>query len=59
MVLLREYENVSSSLEKNPSDTKLQMRLMELNAKMDLNEAWQIEREAKTVLMKLGIMEFL
>ena len=34
------------------------MRLMELNAKMDLNEAWQIEREAKTVLMKLGIMEF-
>ena len=58
MVLLREYENVSSSLEKNPSDTKLQMRLMELNAKMDLNEAWQIEREAKTVLMKLGIMEF-
>ena len=58
MVLLREYENVSSSLEKNPSDTKLQMRLIELNAKMDLNEAWQIEREAKTVLMKLGIMEF-
>lgn len=58
MVLLREYENVSSSLEKNPSDTKLQMMLMELNAKMDLNEAWQIEREAKTVLMKLGIMEF-
>ena len=58
MVLLREYENVSSSLEKNPTDTKLQMRLMELNAKMDLNEAWQIEREAKTVLMKLGIMEF-
>ena len=58
MVLLREHENVSSSLEKNPSDTKLQMRLMELNAKMDLNEAWQIEREAKTVLMKLGIMEF-
>ena len=58
MVLLREYENVSSSLEKNPSDTKLQMKLMELNAKMDLNEAWQIEREAKTVLMKLGIMEF-
>ena len=58
MVLLREYENVSSSLEKNPSDTKLQMKLIELNAKMDLNEAWQIEREAKTVLMKLGIMEF-
>lgn len=58
MVLLREYENVSSSLEKNPSDTKLQTKLMELNAKMDLNEAWQIEREAKTVLMKLGIMEF-
>jgi len=58
MVLLREYENVSSSLEKNPTDTKLQMWLMELNAKMDLNEAWQIEREAKTVLMKLGIMEF-
>ena len=58
MVLLREYENVSSSLEKNPTDTKLQMRLMELNAKMDLNEAWQIEREAKTVLMKRGIMEF-
>lgn len=58
MVLLREYENVSSSLEKNPTDTKLQMKLMELNAKMDLNEAWQIEREAKTVLMKLGIMEF-
>ena len=58
MVLLREHENVSSSLEKNPSDTKLQLRLMELNAKMDLNEAWQIEREAKTVLMKLGIMEF-
>lgn len=58
MVLLREHENVSSSLEKNPSDTKLQTKLMELNAKMDLNEAWQIEREAKTVLMKLGIMEF-
>ena len=58
MVLLREYENVSSSLEKNPSDAKLQTKLMELNAKMDLNEAWQIEREAKTVLMKLGIMEF-
>ncbi len=58
MALLREYESVSLDLEKNPDNTKLQTKMIELNAKMDLNEAWQIEREAKAVLMKLGISEF-
>ena len=58
MTLLREYEKSIKDLEKNPDNTKLQSKLMQLNLKMDMNDAWQIEREAKAVLMKLGITEF-
>ena len=58
MVLLRKYESTVQNLDKNPDNEKLLKTLIELNAKMDRYEAWQLEREAKAILMKLGITQF-
>lgn len=58
MRLLREYEITLKALEKNSEDTSLQKRLLDLTTKMDGLNAWQIESDAKTILTKLGILDF-
>lgn len=58
MKVLREYENTLKSLEKNPNDEDRQKKLLDLTAKIDSLNAWQIESDAKTILTKLNIFDF-
>lgn len=58
MQVLREYEIVSEALNVDPENQMLQNKLMSLSVKMDAQNAWQLESEAKAVLMELGITHF-
>jgi ATPase components of ABC transporters with duplicated ATPase domains len=58
MQLLREYEYVLEKLQQNPEEGKLQQKLLSLSQKMDEQNAWQLESEAKAVLTRLGIVDF-
>jgi ATP-binding cassette subfamily F protein uup len=58
MQLLREYEYVLEKLQQHPEEGKLQQRLLSLSQQMDEQNAWQLESEAKTVLTRLGIVNF-
>ncbi|MBF8982075.1 ABC-F family ATP-binding cassette domain-containing protein [Lutibacter sp. B2] len=58
MLVLREYEEVIEILEKNPNDSVLQQRLINIQQQMDGLGAWQLESEAKTILTKLGVSNF-
>ncbi len=58
MQLLREYEYVLEKLQQYPEEGKLQQKLMLLSQKMDEQNAWQLETEAKAVLTRLGITDF-
>lgn len=52
MELIREYEAAIQNI--GTSDEKI----MELNHRMDTNNVWNIESEAKSILTKLGISDF-
>ncbi|KEH97734.1 ABC transporter [Clostridium botulinum C/D str. BKT12695] len=56
--VVREYENTINALEENPTDEKLQKRLIDLNNRMDAENAWEIENKAKMILTKLGVAHF-
>lgn len=58
MKVLREYENTLKVLEKNPNNEQIQKKLLDLTAKMDSLNAWQMESDAKTILTKLNIFDF-
>ncbi len=58
MQLLREYEYVLEKLQQHPEEDKLQQKLLFLSQKMDEQNAWQLESEAKAVLTRLGIKDF-
>lgn len=58
MKILREYEQTMVDLEKDPDNEKLQKGLLELTEKMDAEDIWQLESEAKGVLTKFGISNF-
>ncbi len=58
MKVIREYEKALEDISKTPKDYKLQERLIELSAKMDSLNAWEIESQVKIVLTKLGISDF-
>jgi ATP-binding cassette subfamily F protein uup len=58
MQLLGEYEYVLEKLQQHPEEGKLQQKLLTLSQKMDEQNAWQLESEAKAVLTRLGIMDF-
>lgn len=58
MDLIRSYEEVSSRLEKAPQDPKLQKSFSTLNHEMETANAWDLERQIKTILTKLGIDDF-
>ena len=58
MQLLREYETALEKLNDDSEQPKLQQALIALGQRMDELDAWQLENEAKAILMKLGISKF-
>lgn len=58
MQALYNYENLVEASRKNPSDQKMQAELIKLTGKIDELNGWQLESDAKTILTKLGIMNF-
>jgi ATP-binding cassette subfamily F protein uup len=58
MELLRDYEEVLIKSTESPGDEKLEKRLLDLMHKMDTQNAWTIESEAKNILTRLGINSF-
>lgn len=58
MEVLRQYESTLEEVEKHPEDEALQKKLVQLSEKMDAQDAWQLESEAKAILTQLGITQF-
>lgn len=58
MRIVREYENTINELQENPINEELQKKLIDLNNKMDAEDAWEIENKSKIILTKLGINYF-
>ena len=58
MQVLRDYAETLEKIERSPEDPAAQKRLMDLNQEMDRLQAWGMENEAKTILTKLGIVDF-
>ncbi len=58
MKLLRKYRAVLGLIKKDPDNTELQNSIFDLNSKMESENAWGIENKAKTILTKLGIVDF-
>lgn len=58
MTLVRDYESVMKALEEHPTDEALLKQAAVLTEKMDKAEAWSLESEAKTILTRLGIVNF-
>ncbi len=58
MNLVREYEEISHKLAKNPEDKQLLSRLGEVTQRMDIIGAWEVETNAKIILSQLGITDF-
>lgn len=58
MKLLREYESILHKMSINPEDNWLEKELINLSQRMDSMEAWTIEAEAKSILTRLGIVDF-
>ncbi len=58
MKLLRDYESIVEEINNQPDNHDLQQRFINLSAQMDRDGVWQLESEAKGILMKLGITEF-
>lgn len=58
MQLLRSYEQALLKLQNDPENVKAQERLLLEQQKMDQEEAWEANTQAKTILTKLGITDF-
>jgi ATP-binding cassette subfamily F protein uup len=58
MKLLQEYEHTMKLLSTHPENFQLQNRLLEVSARMDAADAWQLESEAKRILTKLGVEDY-
>lgn len=58
MRLMRAYEQALLNLEKNPDKEAFQQQLFQLQQRMDQEDAWEANANAKTVLTKLGITAF-
>ncbi|MBD8068091.1 ABC-F family ATP-binding cassette domain-containing protein [Bacillus sp. PS06] len=56
--ILREYEEMMLCLEKNPMNEKIQHELYAVQQRMDIQNAWEANSNAKAVLTKLGIHDF-
>ncbi|KEF41535.1 MAG: multidrug ABC transporter ATP-binding protein [Cyanobium sp. CACIAM 14] len=55
MALLREHAGVSHQLAARPQDRSLLGRLSDLQHRMDVCQAWDLERRCREVLERLGI----
>ena len=55
---LYDYELALQASQKNPQDIDLQKKIITLSSKIDELNGWQLESDAKTILTKLGIMDF-
>ncbi|SHI03793.1 ATP-binding cassette, subfamily F, uup [Clostridium collagenovorans DSM 3089] len=58
MKTLRKYETIMNNLEKYPTNLEYNEELIKLSDSMDKLDAWSLESAAKTILTKLGIMNF-
>ncbi|MEO3944590.1 ABC-F family ATP-binding cassette domain-containing protein [Gorillibacterium sp. CAU 1737] len=58
MRTLREYEQALTALEADPMNERKQEKLFALQQRMDAENAWDAEAQAKIILGKLGIREF-
>jgi ATP-binding cassette subfamily F protein uup len=59
MELVKEYEDISAKLERQPEDLdRLMSRLSVVSQRMDAVGAWELETNAKVILGKLGIKDF-
>ena len=58
MRALYDYELALQASQKNPQDMDLQKKIITLSSKIDELNGWQLESDAKTILTKLGIMDF-
>ena len=58
MKTMRGYEQALQELEMDPANPAKQKHLLAMQQKMDENDAWEANTVAKTVLTKLGIVEF-
>lgn len=58
MQLLRAYEKAVLALEKSPQDAACQAELARLNQRMELENGWAAEANAKAVLTRLGLTDF-
>ncbi|WP_240418691.1 ABC-F family ATP-binding cassette domain-containing protein [Paenibacillus periandrae] len=58
MQTLREYEVALEALQAEPENEKLQERLFAVQHRMDTLNAWEASTTAKTVLTRLGIVNF-
>lgn len=59
MQVLRDYEHALSELELDPTNAKKQEQLLNMQQKMDEQNAWEANTTAKTVLTRLGITKFM
>ena len=55
---LYDYELALQASQKNPHDSALQEKIINLSGKIDELDGWQLESDAKTILTKLGITDF-
>lgn len=58
MNLIRDYEYALKKIEECPDDLTWSKKLMDLSHKMDSMDAWSVEKEAKSILIQLGITDF-
>ena len=57
VVLVRAYEEVSEQLQNDPANAELQARFHELAEQIELAGAWDVERDARDILTRLGIVD--
>lgn len=58
MTLIQNYEQAIEAVELDPSNSKAQERLMKLSNDMKAADLWDLESLVKTILTKLGIIDF-
>ncbi len=56
--LFKAYETLLMKLERDPSNADLQDQLFSLHKQMDAQNAWDANANAKTILTKLGILDY-
>ncbi|WP_316276286.1 ABC-F family ATP-binding cassette domain-containing protein [Bacillus velezensis] len=59
MRTMREYEKALQALNEEPENDQRQKHLLDAQAQMDANDAWEANTLAKTVLTKLGVTDLM